>query len=103
MHRRVHLLGCDQYDGLKLHGPCGVDRQGERRGRDTIRHVSNDEKIIAAIGIIKGFEGAPEGLHQLRHRVAPFRSTLAEDASQPLYRVGTLEKIFWLFGNSRYS
>ena len=52
LHRRVYLLGRDQHDGLQLHSPRGVDRQGERRGRDAIRHVGNDEKIIAPIGII---------------------------------------------------
>jgi hypothetical protein len=81
LHCRVHLLGRDQHDGLKLHGPRGGDRQGERRGGDTIRHVGNDEKIVAAIGIIKDFEGAPEGLDQLRYRFTPFRPTLAEDVA----------------------
>jgi hypothetical protein len=35
------------------------------------------KKIVAAIGIIKGFESAPEGLYHLCHRFAPFRPTLA--------------------------
>src|SRR4029450_10531942 len=58
-YRRIHFLRSNQYDGLKLHRPCSVKRQGERGGGHPIRHVGNDEKIVAAIGIIKGFEGAP--------------------------------------------
>jgi hypothetical protein len=46
-HCRVHLLGGDQYDGLKRYGPHGVDRQGDGGGGHTIRQVNNDEKIIA--------------------------------------------------------
>jgi hypothetical protein len=51
LHRRVYLLGRDQYDGLKLHSPRGVDRQRDRRGGDTIWHVGNNEKIVATIGM----------------------------------------------------
>ena len=63
LHRRVHLLRRDQHNGLKLDGPGGVDHQGGRRSRDAIRHVRNDEKIVAPIGIIKDFEGASESLN----------------------------------------
>src|SRR4029450_1400315 len=76
-YRRIHFLRRNQHDGLKLHRTRGVHRQGERGGGHTIRHVGNDEKIVAAIGIIKGFEGAPESLYQLCYCFAPFRSTLA--------------------------
>ena len=91
LDRRIHLLGRDQHDGLKLHSSRGIHRQGGRGGGHTIRHVGNDEKIVAAIGIIKGFEGTPEGLHQMCDRFAPFRPALT---SQPMRSGWSIQKGF---------
>jgi hypothetical protein len=62
LHGRVHLFRGDQHDGLKLQGPRGIHGQSDGGGGHTIGPVDNDEKIVAAVGLIKGFKRSPRVL-----------------------------------------
>ncbi len=59
---RMHVFTRDQHDRLKTHGPCGIDGQRDCSRGDAVRHVSDDEKIVTAIGIIQGFGPASLGV-----------------------------------------
>ena len=59
LDRGIHFLGGDQHDGLKAYSPRGIHGQRDGGGGHTIRQIDNDEKIVAAVGLIKGVERAP--------------------------------------------
>jgi hypothetical protein len=70
LHRRIHLFGRDQHDGLNADGSRRIDRQRNRTRGDTIGHVGDNEKIVTTVRIIKGLQPSPLLCHGFALKLA---------------------------------